>query len=229
MVYSGSAVTSDTWTGLPSGHRAPKHCPTARHDRDARAYARRIRARSHSLRRKDRRLLLDDEWQRCPPRTAEPLISTSVSSTACKSKVERLMTLSTSAVAVCCASDSLQVLGARLHLLEQPHVADGDHRLVGESLEQLHLAVGIKPRHFAPHEISFRSPARRGSSARRGRRGSRPCGRRPWYRTWDRRGRRPHGRRPAARTVREVIVSLIQAHGINAPHGLDPFAAHAMN
>ena len=32
--------------------------------------------------------------------------STSVSSTVCRSKVERLMTLSTSAVAVCCCSDS---------------------------------------------------------------------------------------------------------------------------
>ena len=32
--------------------------------------------------------------------------STTVSSTGCRSKVERLMTLSTSAVAVCCSSDS---------------------------------------------------------------------------------------------------------------------------
>ena len=33
---------------------------------------------------------------------------TSVSSTVCRSKVERLMTLSTSAVAVCCCSDSVR-------------------------------------------------------------------------------------------------------------------------
>ena len=47
--------------------------------------------------------------ERCtpyPPRTAAPPISTSVSSTICKSKVERLMTLSTLAVAVCCARAS---------------------------------------------------------------------------------------------------------------------------
>jgi hypothetical protein len=38
---------------------------------------------------------------------------TSVSSTACRSKVERLMTLSTSAVAVCCCSDSRNSLSSR--------------------------------------------------------------------------------------------------------------------
>ena len=30
---------------------------------------------------------------------------------------------------------------ARLHLVEQPHVRDRDHRLVGEGLEQLNLGV----------------------------------------------------------------------------------------
>ena len=40
--------------------------------------------------------------------------STSVSSTACRSKVERLMTLSTSAVAVCCCSDSRSSLSRRV-------------------------------------------------------------------------------------------------------------------
>src|SRR5262245_12830219 len=39
--------------------------------------------------------------------------STSVSSTVCRSKVERLMTLSTSAVAVCCCSDSRSSLSKR--------------------------------------------------------------------------------------------------------------------
>ena len=34
-----------------------------------------------------------------------------------------------------------QLAVARLHLLEQPHVLDGDHRLVGEGLEQLDLLV----------------------------------------------------------------------------------------
>ena len=36
----------------------------------------------------------------------------SVSSTACRSKAERLMTLSTSAVAVCCCSNSRKIVGA---------------------------------------------------------------------------------------------------------------------
>ena len=49
------------------------------------------------------------------------------------------MTLSTSAVAVCCCSDSRSSSRARLHLVEQPHVLDRDHRLVGEGLDQLDL------------------------------------------------------------------------------------------
>ena len=51
--------------------------------------------------------------------------STSVSSTDLRSKAERLMTLSTSAVAVCCCSDSAQ-------LVQQPCVLDGDDGLGGE-------------------------------------------------------------------------------------------------
>ena len=50
----------------------------------------------------------------CPPRTAGPPTSTSVSSTACRSKVERLITLSTSAVAVCCCRDSRSSLSSRV-------------------------------------------------------------------------------------------------------------------
>ena len=46
-------------------------------------------------------------------------------STVCRSNVERLMTLSTSAVAVCCCSDSSQ-------FAEQPRVLDGDDGLSGE-------------------------------------------------------------------------------------------------
>ena len=52
---------------------------------------------------------------------------TSVSSTACRSNVERLMTLSTSAVAVCCCKRFAQ-------LVEQPRVLDGDDGLGGEVL-----------------------------------------------------------------------------------------------
>ena len=51
------------------------------------------------------------------------------------------MTLSTSAVAVCCCSDS-EILGARLHLVKQADVLDGDHRLVGEGRHQIDLPVG---------------------------------------------------------------------------------------
>ena len=68
-------------------------------------------------------------------------LSTIASSTGCRSNGERLMTLSTSAVAVCCSQRLGQLARARLHLLEQPHVLDGDDRLVGEGLEQLDLLV----------------------------------------------------------------------------------------
>ena len=61
-----------------------------------------------------------------------PPTSISVSSTACRSKVERLMTLSTSAVAVCCCRDFAQ-------LVEQPSVLDGDDGLSGEIRDQLDL------------------------------------------------------------------------------------------
>ena len=71
--------------------------------------------------------------------------STSVSSTGCRSNVERLMTLSTSAVAVCCCKRFAQIARARLHLVEQAHVLDGDHRLVGEGLDELDLLVGEGP------------------------------------------------------------------------------------
>ena len=51
------------------------------------------------------------------------------------------MTLSTSAVAVCCCSDFLEVARLRLHLVEQPRILDRDHGLVGEGLDQLDLAL----------------------------------------------------------------------------------------
>src|SRR6516162_9930696 len=46
--------------------------------------------------------------------------STSVLSTVCRSKVERLVTLSTSAVAVCCCSDSRSSLSSREVALVRP-------------------------------------------------------------------------------------------------------------
>ena len=50
------------------------------------------------------------------------------------------MTLSTSAVAVCCWRDSL--VRACLHLIEQAYVLDRDHRLIGEGGDQLDLFFG---------------------------------------------------------------------------------------
>ena len=52
------------------------------------------------------------------------------------------MTLSTSAVAVCCCSGFAQ-------LVEQPRVLDGDHGLGGEILDQLDLLVGERE-HLLP-------------------------------------------------------------------------------
>ena len=60
-------------------------------------------------------------------------LSRILSNTGCASAIELLMTCSTSAVAVCCSSASLR-------LVEQAHVLDRDHRLVGEGLQQRDLA-----------------------------------------------------------------------------------------
>ena len=46
-----------------------------------------------------------------------------------------------SAVAVCCSSVSREIAVARLQLLEQAHVLDGDDRLVGEAGDQLDLLL----------------------------------------------------------------------------------------
>ena len=58
------------------------------------------------------------------------------SSTGCSASGERLMTFSTSDVAVWNCKDSREVVGARLHLFEQPDIADGDHGLIGKGLQQ---------------------------------------------------------------------------------------------
>ena len=60
---------------------------------------------------------------------------TRVLSTVCRSNVERLITFSTSAVAVCCCERFAQ-------LVEQPRVLDGDDGLGGKVLYQLDLLVG---------------------------------------------------------------------------------------
>jgi hypothetical protein len=61
--------------------------------------------------------------------------------TGSSSPVEVLMTCSTCDVAVCCSSASVSSRALLLGF-EQPHVLDGDHRLVGESLQQLNVLVG---------------------------------------------------------------------------------------
>ncbi len=58
------------------------------------------------------------------------------SNTAFRSPCELLMTLSTSAVAVCCCSWNFA------QLAEQPRILDGDDGLRGEILDQLDLLVG---------------------------------------------------------------------------------------
>ena len=68
--------------------------------------------------------------------------STSVSSTGCKSNADRLITFSTSPVAVCCSNALGEITVAFLQLLEQPDVLDGNYSLVGESLQKLDLRRG---------------------------------------------------------------------------------------
>ena len=48
---------------------------------------------------------------------------------------ELAMTPKISLVAVCCSNDSLE-------FVEQPHVLNSDHRLIGEGFEQLDLRRG---------------------------------------------------------------------------------------
>ena len=70
-----------------------------------------------------------------------------MSSTACKLNVERLMILSTSAVAVCCWSDSRSSLS-------RPDVLDGYHGLARETLHQFDLVVGERPNLLAVNRDS---------------------------------------------------------------------------
>ena len=78
------------------------------------------------------------------------------------------MTLSTSAVAVCCSSDSLQ-------LVEQPRVFDRDDSLVGEVLHQLDLLVAERPHVLALKERSDRAPLRQKRDAEHRREAAKSC------------------------------------------------------
>ena len=68
--------------------------------------------------------------------------SMSVSRHGWRSKVERLITLSTSLVAVCCSSASISSRFRASEFREQADVLDGDHRLIREGLQELDLARG---------------------------------------------------------------------------------------
>ena len=74
--------------------------------------------------------------------------SVSVSSTVWRSNVERLMTLSTSAVAVCCWSDSRSSL-------EQSRVLDGDDGLIGKRFYKLDLFPAVWLRLGALKQIAL--------------------------------------------------------------------------
>jgi hypothetical protein len=65
----------------------------------------------------------------------------------------RLMTLSTSAVAVCCCRDFPQLIG-------QTGVLDRYHRLAGEVRHQFDLLLGERT-HFPGDRSQFRRPVRR--------------------------------------------------------------------
>ena len=92
-------------------------------------------------------------------RHARP-VSAMVSSTGWISVGELAITPRISLVAVCCSSDSLSSL-------EQPHVLDGDHRLVGEGFEELDLRRG-EGAHFGATRVQFQSvpPADEGERPR---------------------------------------------------------------
>ena len=64
------------------------------------------------------------------------------SSTGCTSVGERLMMPSTSAGRRLMLQGLAQFRVALAEFLEQPHVLDGDHRLVGEGFEKRDLFVG---------------------------------------------------------------------------------------
>ena len=59
------------------------------------------------------------------------------------------MIFSTSAVAVCCSSASVELAVARLDLVEQARVLDGDRGLVGEGRDKLDLALRERNRLLA--------------------------------------------------------------------------------
>ena len=62
------------------------------------------------------------------------------------------MTPSTSDVAVCCFSNSVEIGSALLQFIKQPRVLDGDDSLSGKILQQCDLPVGEKTNFLAVDE-----------------------------------------------------------------------------
>ena len=79
-------------------------------------------------------------------------LSAMVSSTCWRSVGARLIAASTSAVAVCCSRASVSVRLLSWSSLEQAGVLDGDHRLVGEGLDEGDLALG-EGAHLPPWQV----------------------------------------------------------------------------
>src|SRR6516165_7277107 len=71
-------------------------------------------------------------------------VSTTVSSTGCTSAGERLMTLSTSLVAVWYSSDSSWSRVRACNFTEQPRILDRDDRPVGKGAHQFDLPLGAR-------------------------------------------------------------------------------------
>ena len=92
----------------------------------------------------------------------------------------RLISLRISLVAVCCSSATRQLAVAGLQLGEQPHVLDGDDRLVGEGLQELDLLVREGPDLRAPDSDRADRPRPRAASGRPSDRPIAGLPRRPW-------------------------------------------------
>src|SRR6516164_1990547 len=86
-------------------------------------------------------------------RHSRAAVWTTVSSTGCTSAVERLMTLSTSLVAVWYSSDSARSRVRGLQFGEQPRILHRDDRLVGKGAHQFDLPLGERL-HSIPREIN---------------------------------------------------------------------------
>ena len=77
------------------------------------------------------------------------------------------MTFSTSAGRRLLLQRLGQLARARLHLLEQAHVLDGDHRLVGEGLRQARSACRVNGPDFGTRQCEARRSAHLRASAAR--------------------------------------------------------------